>query len=51
MQICTICAYQLSLFVGLLTVTDPDLELARGGGEGGRGFVLLALVAFHPFAM
>ena len=51
MQICTICAYQLSLFVGLLTVTDPDLELARRGGEGGRGFVLLALVAFHPFAM
>lgn len=33
------------LFVGLLTVTDPDLELVRGG------FVLLALVAFHPFVM
>jgi len=38
-----------SLFVGLLTVTDTHLELAGGEGEG--AFVLLALVALHPFVM
>ena len=41
MQICTIYAYQLSLFVGLLTVTDPDLELARGEGRGEGGLFCL----------
>lgn len=33
------------LFVVLLTVTDRDLELVGGS------FVLVALVAFHPFVM
>ena len=46
MQICTIYTYHVSLFFGLLTVTDPDLEL--GGWEVGEGVVLLVLVAFHP---
>ena len=46
MQICTIFTHHVSLFFGLLTVTDPDLEL--GGWVVGEGGVLLVLVAFNP---
>ena len=56
MQICTIYTYHLCLFVGLLTVTDPDLELPRGtgggggkGGEGGKGVCFACPGGFSSF--